>query len=75
MGSGIMVNIPTSHKMFLSLELEIAIVESLRNDFDQLSSSLMSRHWYMTVFRPLKEEGPVHQLNSIVQDTWSYCCW
>ena len=44
MGSGIMVNIPTSHKMFLSLELEIAVVESLRDDFDQLSSSLMSRH-------------------------------
>ena len=28
-GRGIMVNIPTSHKVFLSSELEIAVVESL----------------------------------------------
>ena len=55
-----MVNIPTSHGVFLSSELEIAVVKSLSAMIliNQLSSSLMSKHWYMPVFRPLEREGP-----------------
>ena len=36
---------------------------------DHLTASLLSRHWYMPVFYHLERECPVHQLNSIFQDT------